>query len=280
MTETDHALQPGDEEWRQKWAEMLQHARTRPRMYIGDEATAHSHIFYDALRLIWQAKLFRRPHQVRVDISPHQCAVRCDTGPLIRPVQRMLSFPGGRVLGDDWEDESRAAISRFHAEQETLGVSFDDKKYKRSWRYSFYGPTGPRLGWVAHGMVLAHSLTWGLRTDSGLWCQSFEDGWPAGAPFLVEGPSPVGLFVLADLDPQWWTGLPFDADDVAQLRASSHRPQGLYERWKPEPPWSTGEIVVNWHEQDDLVTERSLTAEGVWEWLSAADPGGKILAGG
>ncbi len=249
------------------WSEMLQHARSRPSMWIGDSATAHRHLVNVPFRLVWQARLFRKPQRVRVDLSTHQCVVRCDTGPLIRLVQRMLDFPGGRMLGDAWANESRADNARFHAEQTALGVPFDNGKYKRSWRYSFSGPTGPRLDWVASNALLARRLSWGLRTDQGLWCQSFDGGWPLGAPFLVENASPVGLIVLTDLDPRWWTGLPYKIEDVAQLQGSSHRQQGLEDRWKPEPPWTTGEIVVEWHAGDSLRTEGPLTAEELRRWL-------------
>ena len=85
--------------------------------------------------------------------------------------------------------------------------------------------------------------------------------------FLINDPSPVGLFVLADLDPLWFTGLPFNAQDVDRLRNASNKQMGLDQKYKPQPAWSTGEIAMNWHESDDLVTEKSMTAEGVREWL-------------
>ena len=88
-------------------------------------------------------------------------------------------------------------------------------------------------------------------------------------PFLINDPSPVGLFVLADLDPFWFTGLPFNVQDVDRLRRASNKQMGLDQRYKPQPAWSTGEIEAVWHEADDLVTEKSLTAEEVQEWLQA-----------
>ncbi len=270
MTDTteNSAVQSTDE-WAQNWSEMLQHAHTRPRLFIGPQETAHRRVTTFPFRLMWQANLFRHPQKARIDLSPHHCVIRLDAGSLIRPVQETLSFPGERVPGDAWREKSRAEASRFHADEEARGLPFDDVKYKCSWRYAFSGPTGPRLEWVAQDAVLAHSLTWGVRTDQGLWCQAYANGWPSGAPFLIETDSPVGLIVLIDLDPHWWIGLPYSAMDVAQLVAASHKAQGLDDQWKPEPPWSTGKIEAVWHEADDLVTEKSLTAEGVREWLQA-----------
>jgi hypothetical protein len=179
----------------------------------------------------------------------------------------MFSFPGQQVMGDTWGQESKAYFSRLSAEDEARGLPWGRHRSRRGWRYCFSGPIGPRLDAVRWNAPLARRLIWGLRTDQGLWCQAYESGWPAGAPFLVDDLSPVGLFVLADLDPVSFTGLPYDAEDVEQLRAASFRKAEGGHRWKPRPSWSVGEIMVDWHEQDDLVTERALTAEGVRESL-------------
>lgn len=250
-----------------KWAETLHHAQTRSQMFIGDPETAHRQVFSSLFRFVWQAKVFRQPGRVRIDLSPHQCVFRADVGPLIRPVQEMYSFPGGRVLGETWAEENRAYFERLNAEDEARGLTWSQQRSRRGWRYCFSGPIGPRLYHLTFTALLAHRFVWGLRINEGLWCQAYERGWPVGQPFLVCDPSPVGLIVIADLDPQWFTGLPYDAEDVAQLQTASHKKAGLNQRWKPQPAWSTGEIMVNRHEQDTLVSEWSLSPEGVRAWL-------------
>ena len=270
MTDTtkNNAVQSTDE-WTQKWSEMLQHAKTRPQMFLGDQATAHRHIMSTAFRLVWQAKVVRQPQGVHVVLSPNQCTVRCDAGPLIRPVQEIFSFPGGKVIGEDWQQKGRDYFQRIQAEDEARGLEWSKQRHRRGWRYCFDGPIGPRLWALWYDALFAVRFTWGLRTDEGLWCQAYRSGLPIAEPFLVKDPPPVGLFVLADLDPFWFTGLPFDAEDIDQLRSAANLRAGLGQPYKPQPAWSTGEIEAVWHEADDLVTEKSLTAEGVREWLRA-----------
>lgn len=270
MTDTteNNAVQSTDE-WAQNWSEMLQHAKTRPQMFLGDQATAHRHIMSTAFRLVWQAKVLRQPQRVHVVLSPNQCTVRCDAGPLIRPVQEMFSFPGGQVMGEDWQKEGRDYFQRIQAEDEARGLEWSKQRHRRGWRYCFSGPIGPRLWAFWYDALFAVQFTWGLRTDEGLWCQAYRSGLPNAEPFLIHDPSPIGLFVLADLDPLWFTGLPFDAEDVDQRRSAANRQAGVGQQYKPQPAWSTGEIEAVWYEADDLVTEKSLTAEGVREWLQA-----------
>ena len=126
-----------------------------------------------------------------------------------------------------------------------MGLSFSQHRWRRGWRYCFSGSTGPRLAEPSYASPLARRLIWGLRTDHGLWCQGYDDGWPVNAPFLIDEPSSVGLFVFAHLDPRWFTGLPYDAEDVEQLWAAARRPVGRDQRWRPQPAWSTGEIMVD-----------------------------------
>ena len=139
--------------------------------------------------------------------------------------------------------------------------------WRKGWRYCFAAPTGPRLAEPAYAGVLARCLTWGIRTGAGVWCQGYDEGWPFGSPFLVSVPSQVGLFVLVDFAPEWFTGLPFSADDVIRLRSMANQPYGLDNRWKPRPAWAAEEVSVTWCDQDDLVATRALSAEGVREWI-------------
>ncbi len=66
------------------WAEVRAHAQTRPAMYIGSQETGHKIAISDVLRLVWQAKAFRHPQSVTIDLSPTQYVVRSECGPLIR----------------------------------------------------------------------------------------------------------------------------------------------------------------------------------------------------
>jgi hypothetical protein len=80
---------------------------------------------------------------------------------------------------------------------------------------------------------LARRFSVGYRVDAGMWFQSSEHGWPKAEPCLLTEPSPVGLFVAAELDDTYFTGLPFGPADVAVLEGIPN-------------------VTVEWHENDDL----------------------------
>ncbi len=234
------------------WHEIRAQAQTRPAMFIGSQENGHKLAIMGVLRLVWQAKVFRRPHSVTVDLSPTQYIVRAECGPLIRPVQQIFSFGTGETLGEFWQEE----MQMFSQRQET---GF----FKHDWRYCFSGPTGPRLAQPSYGFILARCAVWGLRTNAGLWCEAYQEGIPIGKPFLLETPSPIGLFATAALDPEWFTGLPFTEEDARQMAQLSHCRYDAHSKYQARPLWTAGEVIANWHPQDDLIPNKMLTADGL-----------------
>ena len=249
------------------WQEIRAHAQTRPTIYIGSQETGHKSAISDMLRLVWQAKAFRRPEAVTVDLSPTQYIVRAKCGPLIRPIQQILSIGSGQTLKATWGRELQAYFEKIRREDEEKGIDFLRQRHRHNWRYCFSGPLGPRLSSPTHPFILAHCGVWGLRTNEGLWCEVYQEGIPIGKPFLLEIPSPIGLFTAASLDPQWFTGLPFTEEDVRHMTQLSHSRYVGPSKNAPRPIYTRGEIIANWHPQDDLVTDRILTADGLQELL-------------
>ena len=245
-----------DEAPRHTREEEREHAKSRPAMYIGTQKTAHKSAFYDVLRLVWQAKVFRRPQAVTIDLSPTQYVARAECGPLIRPVQQAFTFGTGDTLGEFWAEERRV-----HRQQQQSGI------LRRDWRYCFSGPTGPGLDWPCHPFILARRGVWGLRTNAGLWCESYQDGVPIGKPFLLNNPSPIGLLSAAALDPEWFTGLPFIEEDARLIAQKSYSRVIGHRMYGPHPNWTYGDIVTRWHPQDNLVSDQTLTPDGLRELL-------------
>jgi hypothetical protein len=167
------------------WAEVRQHAETRPTMYIGDPATAHRLAILECLRLVWQAKVFRRPKSVKIDLSPTQYIMRVECGPLIRPIQQNFRFGMGQTLGGAWHTDSRAYSEKFAREERERGIPYQRKRWNSGWRYCFCGPLGPRLDAPVSPHIFAHLLVWGVRTNEGLWCEGWADAMPIGTPFLL-----------------------------------------------------------------------------------------------
>lgn len=252
---------------RYTWEEEREHAQTRPAMYIGSQENGHTSAMREALRLVWQARVFRHPKAVTIDLSPTQYIVRAECGPLIRPIQQIFTLGNGERLSTPWREQGNKYFSQIVQEDEQRGIPFSQMRHRRVWRYCLCGPTGPRLDWPAHPYILASSLVWGLRNDEGLWCEAYKDGLPFGNPFCLRESSSIGLLVAADLDPQWFTGLPFTKNDGRIFTEMSHRPIKMTEWQKPLPDWTPGDIIVNWHSQDNLITDETLTADGLRELL-------------
>lgn len=249
------------------WQEIRTHAESRPRMYIGSQESGHKSAISDVLRLVWQAKVFRRPQVVRIDLSPTQYVVRAECGPLIRPVQQIFSVGTGETIAQTWGREGQAYFGRILREDEEKGIPFSHQRHRRGWRYCFSGPTGPRLASPTNPFIFAHDALWGIRTNSGLWCESYQEGIPTGKPFLLSDPSLVGLLSVAALDPQWFTGLPFTEEDAHHIARLSHGRYSGGSQYAPRPLYTCGAITASWHPQDDLVSGRTLTREGLRELL-------------
>lgn len=229
-------------QWEQEWRENIKAAKLRPAMFVGGTATAHKYALSEPLRLVWEAKAFRRPQSASILLSPHQYVLRCFTGPLVRPIQKMFSWEGKRILPEGWFEAMRPLSDAW------VDSILQDLPRLRGWRKSFGCSTGPRLDSPMYAFLLARRFIIGYRVDDGMWCQTFESGWPQTVPFLVKEPSPVGLLVAAELEKEWFQDLPFSESD-AQL-----------------PP-SRSYANVEWHTQDDLIGADSLTWEGVSQLL-------------
>jgi len=91
-----------------------------------------------------------------------------------------------------------------------------------------------------------------------MWCEGYDRGWPIGRPICVDVPDGVGMFMAVDLDPEYFTGLPFKPDDAGLI---AHPPMQVFgdnfDFWTPPT-----DITIRWHEDDDLLS-RGEGVEGV-----------------
>jgi hypothetical protein len=237
-----HSLTNSNEAWHEQRATWLETARRRPAMFIGATETAHRLAVREPLRLVWEAKAFRKPTSAFVLLSPTQYVVRCYTGPLVRPIQQMFSWGDKPVLDEGWQETHDRIV-----DERTYRI-LNDLPRLRGWRDRFGSATGPRLSSPMFPLWLAQRFAIGYRVDIGMWCQTFENGWPQSEPRLLTVPSPVGLLAAAQLDAQWFPGLPFNEKDVALLATMPH-------------------VTVEWHTSDDLLSDIPLSVETVRGWL-------------
>lgn len=233
-----------EEMWREQWAKHLEAARLRPAMFISEVATAHRFAVREPLRLVWVAQAFRKPVSATVLLSPTQYVVRCYTGPLVRPIQSMFSFADKPILDEGWH-EHRKGI-----QDEYVHRIMNDLPRLRGWRKRFGCSTGPSLNSPMYPLVLARRFAIGYHVDQGMWCQTFDKGWPQSEPRLLTDPSSVGLLAAAELDAEWFTGLPYGEKEVAGLTAMPN-------------------VTIEWHDTDDLLPDGPLSIEHVQDWIKA-----------
>jgi hypothetical protein len=93
------------EHWKVERDRILQAAKIRPAMYLGPQGCEHLCAIQDALGLVWIAKIFRQAQQATVFLSPHQFVIRCETGPILRSIRKILSWQGKEILTSDWSEE-------------------------------------------------------------------------------------------------------------------------------------------------------------------------------
>jgi hypothetical protein len=228
--------------WKVEWHTRLEMAKKYPALFTGSETGGHRNAVNGPLRLVWEAKAFRDPRKTTLHLSPTQYIVQCNTGPLLHPIQKMYKFGRKRMLWDEWHEVD----NKLH--DEMWGRLVENRPRLRGWRRSFTSCCGVRLWHPMTPVGLAHRFAIAYNTDEGFWCQSFEEGWPTGDPFLIAKTSPTGLFVAGALNPEWFTGLPFTAEDT--------------EIWSAQPYLS-----IEWHPVDDLVGSECLRPEGLNQWL-------------
>ncbi|MCW3059657.1 MAG: hypothetical protein JWQ02_1478 [Capsulimonas sp.] len=253
-----------DEEFRQDWARRVAQAQSRPMMYVGNPDHAHRLALSSVLRLVWLAKIFRNPSVTRIILSPNQFLIRCETGPLIRPVQSLFTWGGGYTLSEPWEEERQTYFERINREDEARGLPDWRYRSNHGWRYCFSGATGPRLFEPSNILWMSKHFAWGLKTDAGLWCETYEAQWPVSKPFLVPGESKYGIFAMGNLDPERCSGLPYDAEDVAQLTSASRI--RVDRKYGPMRYYDMGEIRVELCEEDFLQPE-DFRLPGLAAWV-------------
>jgi hypothetical protein len=115
-----------------------------------------------------------------------------------------------------------------------------------SWVRPFVGPRFAFDSFVGL-LPFAERGVLAIRSGAGLWCQSYEEGWPVNAPFRSELAGDTGLMIAASLTPDWFTGLPFTMEGV--------------ERFIPDVARS--HVELEWHESDDLLPAHSPDPQSV-----------------
>jgi hypothetical protein len=205
-----HSNQAFDE----RWQKALIHAKRNPGAFVGNQLTANYNAISRTIALVWKAKAFRAPVSTTIHLSPTQYVVVCYAGALLEH--------------ENYDSET--------------------EKSWPEWKKCFSDNIDPKLAGPTYPAILAKWLGVAYRTSAGFWCQTFQDGWPQTKPYLIQKTSPVGLFAAAALNPEWFTGLPFNHDDVSLLSNEPH-------------------VTVVWHPQDELIETLSQDPTELEKWL-------------
>ncbi len=230
------------EDWQINWEHRVENAKTRPAMFIGRLETAHRSAVSDALALVRKARAFRVPKLSTVHLSPTKYSVRAEAGPLLPAIEEMHTWSDKLLLEEGW-DQVYERLS-----QQRFDRLVNGKHDFTGWKKCFAGQTGPTLDRPLSPAVLARRFTFAYKTSEGFWGQAFKNGNPLDKPFLLTQPSDVGLLILAELDPHWFTGLPFTPDDVQQLCVHA-------------------DIAAVWHDQGADLNVEASSADDIYRWL-------------
>ena len=216
-------------------------AEQRPQMVLGGEPShAHRMTVSQAIRLSRQSYAFKNPKSVSVTLSPRQYIVRSCSRPLKDEVAGHFTWSKSGRFFDTWDNQ---AIVKERDRRIKQG-----KGRGRSWINALGSPVGPNLTSPLTSLVLATRYFFGIKTKEGIWCQSFHENVPVSDPVLILKRSKFGFVVAAELDANWFTGLPFTEKDVETLSR-------------------TPGIAVEWRNQDDLLDKDKFGASHYRSWF-------------
>ncbi len=202
-------------------------------MFIGSATNGHLHrCIADPLRLIWEKRLFARPRDAVLIASSDQIHLRCRCGPMRAGIASMVQWDTCDVLIRELWDVQRKAL---HSASGPLRLLQDPTLH---------------LAGFALPLCLADLGAIGIRTRTGLWCQTYQAGWPTTAPFLVPaGRSGTGLMIAAALPARWFTGLPFTAASIESTIPDAARQH----------------VAVVWHEASQVIHPCTRSADCILE---------------
>ncbi len=182
------------------WERWLHTAKQRPEMFIGQRHRAHlTAACLSPAELVWSRMAFLQPVDTTLTVAPAEYFLEVQGGPL-HPVLAEET---------DWVcvDNLLLAFLDLHPRAGTTAIVEGAPLEARDFHPSHCAT--PLF--LAKGGVLA------LRTQAGLWLQAFRNGWPVTPKWLeTEALHHVALMVAVQLDPHWFTGLPFTIAAVRQ----------------------------------------------------------------
>jgi hypothetical protein len=256
------------EQWKEEKDRILQAAKKRPAMWLGPKGREYLNAIQDALGLVWIAKVFRQAQQATVFLSPHQLVIRCETGPILRSIQKILSWQGKEILTSEWSKE----LSE-HLGPDTF------RNHRKGWRFYHFCKTGVRISRLDILAPFASRFYIGIRTKEGFWAQTFTEGTPDTPPLLISQPSSVGLLLGAVLTDEWFK-LPLVEEEVRNSLYLSHDTS----HFRKVPPGSGQggsewtyvirkrklffpNTEVNWRQSDSLIAASPDSTKEINRWL-------------
>lgn len=228
------------------WEAQIKQAQSRPAMYIGGQKTAHESAISSCLGLVRKAKAFNNLLSVTVYLAPTQYVVLCEAGKLLDEIEKIYTWEDKYVLMEDWPSIDEG----LRGEHRVVTLTTESDESLPEWRRLFGSPSGPTLNSATYPAILARRFIVAYRLSNGYWCQGFRHGRPETAPFRIQASFPVSLLVAADLDPNWFTGLPYTVDDVEKIA-------------------SMPSVKAIWHPTNDLLMNELSARRELAQWLSS-----------
>jgi hypothetical protein len=160
----------------------------------------------------------------------------------LSPNQYLWGFACGAIRKEfdvliDWKHNVLfREVSKIHERLDTC---------QARWATPFRVNTDP-LGQSLSNLFFADTGFLAIRSQSDVYCQCYQNGWPVTPPMQIEdAPAEIGFVIGASLSKEWFPELPFTLDMV-----TAAIPEEL-----------SSQIRILWHDKDDLLPPRFVNVE-------------------
>lgn len=181
--------------------EAVKTARDYPALFIGSLCNGHLVVILEPLRVSCMTPAFYAPKKAKVTVDGHKFWLRVWSDGLCDRYGRMVEWESEKSL---WE-----AIGKLGKDtcEELSTTAYERVESQVS------------LSSLILSVIPARSAIVGLHARGRFWWQTFTAGIPDGDIqssdlITVNGHSPLGLCIGADLDPEFFPNLPYRVDEV------------------------------------------------------------------
>lgn len=181
----------------------MKHAQQYPSFFIGSQEEGHLFVLKSPLHIACMTPVLHRPRKVRVVVNQFRFWIRVWSKGFHRTYADQIDWTSHENL---WEALGELGVTT-GKELNVIDIHRITKSHVS-------------IGWIGAGIVFAKVATIGIQIPTGFCSQSFAKGIPQQPiqiiPRLETPEGHVGLWLVADLTPDIFYGLPYKMSEVQQ----------------------------------------------------------------